>query len=257
MPMTHKKTDSLDRSSRTEAANAHVRPPSRRSSSHAGGRSAHRASASFDEAVPLIRLPLGYRASKRFLDVFVSASLLLLLLPAFLLIALAVRFSGPGPVFYRSRRVGRGGHEFWFLKFRTMHADAEALKASMAHLNTHSGPIFKAKDDPRITRVGRFLRKYSLDELPQLIHVLSGEMAMVGPRPHLPSEVAYYGEADRARLSVKPGLTCYWQVRGRSDLSFEEWIALDLEYVRDMGMMVDLKLMAATPRAVLGGKGAY
>jgi lipopolysaccharide/colanic/teichoic acid biosynthesis glycosyltransferase len=255
--MIHKKSDSLDRSNRPEVTNAHVRPSSRRSSPHGAGRGAHRTNAFFPEAIPLIRLPLGYRASKRLLDVFVSASLLLLLFPAFLLIALAVRLSGPGPVFYRSRRVGRGAQEFWFLKFRTMHADAEALKASMAHLNAHSGPIFKAKDDPRITPVGRILRKYSLDELPQLLHVLVGEMTMVGPRPHLPSEVAHYRDADRARLSVKPGLTCYWQVRGRSDLSFEEWIALDLEYVRDMGMMVDLKLMAATPRAVLGGKGAY
>lgn len=207
--------------------------------------------------IPVARLPLGYRVSKRSLDVLVSASLLLLLLPAFLLIALAVRLTSSGPALYRARRVGQGGREFWFLKFRTMRCGADAEKASMAHLNEHSGPIFKAKDDPRITRVGRFLRKYSLDELPQLVHVLRGEMTLVGPRPHLPCEVVNYGPTDWERLAVKPGLTCYWQVLGRSDLSFDEWIALDLRYVRDMSLMADLKLMAATPRAVLGGKGAY
>jgi lipopolysaccharide/colanic/teichoic acid biosynthesis glycosyltransferase len=204
-----------------------------------------------------VSLPLGYRACKRLLDVLVSGSLLLLLAPVLLLVAAAVRLSSPGPVLYRSVRIGRGGRRMAFLKFRTMRRDAEALKASVSHLNEKGGPIFKAKDDPRITPVGRFLRRYSLDELPQLAHVLLGEMTLVGPRPHLPCEVARYRPEDWARLSVKPGLTCYWQVRGRSDLSYEEWIALDLEYVRDMGLRTDLRLMAATPKAVLGGKGAY
>jgi len=144
-----------------------------------------------------------------------------------------------------------------FLKFRTMHINAEALKASMAHLNQQTGPIFKHKNDPRITAVGRWLRRFSLDEMPQLLHVLQGEMTLVGPRPHLPCEVEHYSESDRTRLLVKPGLTCYWQVQGRSDLSYETWVALDLKYVNDMNLMTDLKLLAATPKAILGGKGAY
>lgn len=204
-----------------------------------------------------LALPLGYRFAKRCLDVLVSGLLLLLLLPAFILIALAVRLSGKGPVLYRSVRVGQGGKRMAFLKFRTMHAGADRLKASLQELNEKSGPIFKLKEDPRVTPVGRFLRKYSLDELPQLVHVLLGDMTLVGPRPHLACEVERYRPEDWARLAVKPGLTCYWQVRGRSDLSFEEWVALDLEYIRDMSLLADLKLLAATPKAVLGGKGAY
>lgn len=198
-----------------------------------------------------------YHVAKRLLDIIVSGLLLFALLPAFLLIALAIRCTSPGPTLYRSIRIGKGGRRMKFLKFRTMRMDAEALKVSLIHLNEKDGPIFKARNDPRITPVGRFLRKYSLDELPQLLHVLLGEMSLVGPRPHLPCEVELYSDAHWARLTVKPGLTCYWQVRGRSDLSFEQWVALDLEYVRDMGLMTDLRLLAATPRAVLGAKGAY
>jgi len=187
----------------------------------------------------------------------VSGLALLALLPAFLVIALAVKLTSSGPVLYRSVRVGRRGRHIAFLKFRTMVTGAEAQKAALSHLNEKDGPIFKAKNDPRITPVGRVLRKYSLDELPQLIHVLMGEMTLVGPRPHLPCEVERYRPEDHARLSVKPGLTCFWQVGGRSDLSFEEWVAMDLRYVREMGLRTDLRLLAATPKAVLGGKGAY
>lgn len=217
----------------------------------------HAQSGSMPFLVPSRPLPVSYQVVKRSLDVLVSGAMLLLLLPVFLLIALAVRLSGPGPVLYRSTRVGRGGRRMTFLKFRTMYADAETMKVRLANLNQHSGPIFKARNDPRITPVGKFLRKFSLDELPQLLHVLMGDMTLVGPRPHLPCEVERYRPQDWARLAVKPGLTCYWQIRGRSDLSFDEWVALDLEYIRDMGLLTDLRLLAATPRAVLGGKGAY
>ncbi len=209
------------------------------------------------EPSSILRLPRGYAFAKRLLDVSVSGVLLLLLLPAFALVALAVRLTSRGPVLYRSVRIGRGGRPLRFLKFRTMVTGAEAQKAALAALNEKDGPIFKAKDDPRITPVGRVLRRYSLDELPQLLHVLTGEMSLVGPRPQLPCEVARYRERDGARLAVKPGLTCFWQIRGRSDLSFDQWIDLDLEYVRDMGLLTDLRLLLATPKAVLGGKGAY
>lgn len=207
--------------------------------------------------VPIKRLPLAYLLAKRALDVLVAGGLLLLLLPAFLIVALAIRLSSPGAVLYRSTRVGRGGRHIGFLKFRTMVAGAEAQKAALAAMNEKGGPIFKARNDPRITPVGRFLRKYSLDELPQLLHVLTGEMTLVGPRPHLASEVERYRPQDWARLAVKPGLTCYWQVQGRSDLSYEEWVALDLKYIDDMCFTTDLRLILATPGAVLGGKGAY
>jgi lipopolysaccharide/colanic/teichoic acid biosynthesis glycosyltransferase len=204
---------------------------------------------------PPIRL--SYLFTKRLLDVLVSSLALLALLPAFLLIALAIALTSRGPVLYRSTRVGRGGRRMAFLKFRTMVTGAEAQKLALEHLNEKSGPIFKSRNDPRVTRVGRLLRRYSLDELPQLLHVLAGDMSLVGPRPHLPSEVERYRPGDHARLAVKPGLTCYWQVGGRSDLSYEEWIAMDLRYVREMGLRTDLRLLAATPKAVLGGKGAY
>ncbi len=202
-------------------------------------------------------LPPVYRIAKRSLDLLVSGLLLLLFLPVFILIALAIKLTSPGPLLYRSVRIGQGGKRMAFLKFRTMVTGAEAQKAALAAINEKSGPIFKAKNDPRITPVGRVLRKYSLDELPQLVHVFLGQMTLVGPRPHLPAEVERYRPQDHVRLSVKPGLTCYWQVQGRSDLSYEEWIALDLKYVRAMSFMTDLRLLAATPKAVLGGRGAY
>jgi lipopolysaccharide/colanic/teichoic acid biosynthesis glycosyltransferase len=208
-------------------------------------------------AVQIKELPWGYRIAKRSIDLIVSSVALLMLLPVFILIVAVIRLTSPGSALYRSKRIGLGGRTIWFLKFRTMRSDADSMKDILAHLNNHDGPIFKAKNDPRITSVGRFLRKFSLDELPQFIHVFLGEMTLVGPRPHLPCEVEHYGPEDRLRLSVKPGLTCFWQVSGRSDLSFEEWIRLDLKYVQEQSLLTDLKLLAITPIAVLGGKGAY
>ena len=169
------------------------------------------------------KLPMAYQLAKRCLDVLVSAGVLLLLLPLLVLVAILIKVTSKGPIIYRSRRVGKNGKEFWFYKFRTMYTGAEALNAQLANQNQHTGPIFKIKSDPRITPIGKFLRKYSIDEMPQLLHVLLGDMTLVGPRPHLPTEVKHYDEKAAQRLLITPGLTCYWQIMGRSDLAYDEW----------------------------------
>lgn len=207
--------------------------------------------------VQLRHLKIGYRACRRALDIFVSGLLLLLLAPVLLLAALAVKLSSRGPIFYSSTRVGMGGRPIKFTKFRTMIVDADDLHHKVVHLNEKDGPVFKVKADPRITSVGRFLRRSSIDELPQLWLVLTGKLTLVGPRPHLPSEVAKYDDHCWERLSVKPGLTCYWQVQGRSELDFDAWIELDLKYVREMNSAVDLAILAKTPIAILSARGAY
>ncbi len=194
---------------------------------------------------------------KRALDIVGSLTLILLLSPLLIAAALAVRLTSPGPILYISRRAGLGGRAFPFIKFRSMHVDAETRKVELLALNEHSGPIFKMKRDPRITPIGRFLRKYSIDELPQLFCVLRGDMSLVGPRPPILSEVAAYGPDEVERLRVKPGLTCYWQIMGRSDLSFERWMELDRDYVRDNSFWLDLKILVRTPEAVIKGRGAY
>ena len=201
--------------------------------------------------------PVPYAVWKRTLDIIASAILLLVLFPVFVIIAIAVKLTSRGPVFYKSDRVGLGGRPIDFVKFRTMCMDADAKLAELVEQNEKDGPIFKIKNDPRTTKVGRILRKFSLDELPQLISVFKGDMSMVGPRPPLKREVALYDERTMQRLTIKPGITCYWQVMGRSDLSFQEWIDLDMRYIEEMSFWVDLKIMLLTPTAVLKGKGAY
>lgn len=196
-----------------------------------------------------------YAPLKRVLDIACALVLLLLLLPVFVVIAILVRASSPGPVFYKSNRVGRCGHLFPFVKFRSMRPDAEHLLAQLQGQNEKDGPIFKIKDDPRITPIGRFIRKYSLDELPQLWSVLVGQMSMVGPRPPLAKEVEQYDEFALRRLTVKPGITCYWQVMGRSRLTFEEWMELDNQYIDEMSFLTDLKIIAKTPWAIIHPKG--
>jgi lipopolysaccharide/colanic/teichoic acid biosynthesis glycosyltransferase len=195
---------------------------------------------------------------KRVIDIIGALFALLILSPLLGLTALAVACTSPGPVFFRQVRVGQFGKTFSFLKFRSMYVDAEERKADFEALNQHSsGPIFKIRDDPRMTPVGRIIRKLSIDELPQLFHVLSGKMSLVGPRPPLPAEVAKYRPHEHARLLAKPGLTCIWQVSGRSDLDFDTWVAMDISYLRDWNLWLDLKLLAKTIPAVLSGKGAY
>lgn len=181
--------------------------------------------------------------------------LLVALAPVFALLALAVRLGSAGPVIYRQTRVGRNGEPFPMWKFRTMVVGADRMKGGL--VNDHDGHMFKLRRDPRITPIGRFLRRYSLDELPQLVNVLLGHMSLVGPRPPLPEEVAHYDQVEMRRLSVKPGLTGLWQVSGRSDLSWHETVSLDLQYVDNWSWGWDISVMARTVRAVLDGRGAY
>lgn len=192
---------------------------------------------------------------KRTMDIVFSFLILLLSAPIFVAASIAVKASSPGPVFFRQTRCGMNGRRFDLLKFRTMVVNADRLKSTIEHLNEMSGPVFKAKNDPRITRVGRFLRKYSLDELPQLINVLKGDMSLVGPRPPLPDEVAKYDMWQRRRLSVPPGLTCIWQVAGRNRIGFDQWMKLDLEYIDNWSLSRDFKIIMKTIPAVLRGTG--
>jgi len=197
------------------------------------------------------------RGGKRLLDILVSATLLLLLAPVFLVIALSVKLGSPGPVLFRCNRVKRGGELFEFWKFRSMRAGAECDKSSLLHMNEVDGPVFKVANDPRITRVGRWLRRTSLDELPQLVHVLRGDMTLVGPRPPEPQEILEYEPWQLRRLSVKPGLTCLWQISGRSLIGFEEWMRLDLEYIDNRSLSMDLRILLRTLPAVISGRGAF
>lgn len=196
-------------------------------------------------------------AIKRMIDVVGSAAALVLLAPLLLAVAVAIKVTSRGPVFFTQARVGRSGEVFNFVKFRSMRTNAAYEKPQLRELNEKDGPIFKIRNDPRITSVGRWIRKLSIDELPQLAHVLSGKMSLVGPRPHLPEEVAAYDARAYRRLSVKPGITCIWQVSGRADLDFDTWIDLDLEYIDQWSLGLDLALLVRTVPAVLGGKGAY
>ncbi|MEU1123907.1 sugar transferase [Streptomyces sp. NPDC005899] len=182
---------------------------------------------------------------------------LLVLAPLFVVVALAVRFSSPGPVFHRQTRHGRHNRPFTMWKFRTMVADAEARRHELSSANESGGPMFKMRRDPRVTRVGHALRRTSVDELPQLLNVLRGDMSLVGPRPPLPEEVSRYDERELRRLAVRPGLTGLWQVSGRSDLSWQETVSLDLWYVDNWSVATDVGLLARTVRAVTDGRGAY
>ncbi len=193
---------------------------------------------------------------RRVLDFSGSLFLLLFLAPVFLLIALLIRMDSSGPVLYRQVRCGLNGRKFTFYKFRSMVQGAEAMKSDLETHNLMNGPAFKMKNDPRVTRVGRFLRKTSLDELPQLINVLRGDMSFVGPRPPLPEEVEKYEGWQRRRLSMKPGITGLWQVSGRNAIDFREWMKLDLEYIDNWSLWLDLKILLKTIPVVLMGKGA-
>ena len=197
------------------------------------------------------------RLAKRTLDTCGSTLALILLLPVFVLVMVAVRCSGRGSVFFVQDRCGLSGRLFRFYKFRTMVVDAEARKAELVHLNEVTGPAFKIKRDPRITRVGRVLRKLSLDELPQLFNVLKGDMSLVGPRPPTPDEVEHYTTRQVQRLAVIPGITGLWQVSGRSTIAdFDRWIDLDLHYAQTWSIWLDLRILARTPLAVLRMEGA-
>ncbi|MBI1798806.1 MAG: sugar transferase [Candidatus Eisenbacteria bacterium] len=197
------------------------------------------------------------RAGKRVLDLFGATVALVLTSPVLLLAALAIKLESRGPVFYKSTRIGRGGRPFTFYKLRSMVNGADRHRHHLTHLNEADGPVFKISNDPRITRIGRFLRSTSIDEIPQFFHVLAGEMSLVGPRPPIPEEVAQYEPWQLHRLDVRPGLTCLWQISGRSRIGFQEWMRLDLEYIRQQSPMLDLKILLRTIPAVLSREGAY
>ena len=197
------------------------------------------------------------RYGKRLVDLALGFPATIALLPILLICAVAIKLDTPGPVLYRSTRVGRGGKTFRFYKLRSMVQGAEHHQSQLAHLNEVTGPVFKIARDPRITSVGRILRKTSLDELPQLFNVIKGEMSLVGPRPPIPKEVAQYEPWQLRRLSVRPGITCLWQISGRSRLGFDEWMRLDMEYIDRRCLALDLRILARTIPAVFSGEGAY
>lgn len=224
----------------------------------------------FDRAVPVdsCRTADGYShfvsvepkpaqlALKRLFDIAVSGTALWLLLPLLVAVAALVKLTSRGPIFFRQVRVGRFGRTFHMLKFRSMGADAEAQRGELEALNEQKGPVFKIAKDPRVTPLGRFLRKHSIDELPQIVNVLRGDMSIVGPRPPIPSEVLKYQAWQRRRLSVRPGLTCIWQVSGRSQISFDEWMYLDMRYIDHWSLGEDVKLVLKTVPVVVNGRGA-
>jgi lipopolysaccharide/colanic/teichoic acid biosynthesis glycosyltransferase len=199
-----------------------------------------------------------YLIMKRMIDIFFSALGLLVLMPLFVVVAILIKLEDPkGKVFFRQNRVGKNEKQFPMYKFRSMVSNAEALKENLMAYNEVSGAMFKIKNDPRITQIGRFLRKTSIDELPQLWNVLIGQMSLVGPRPPLPEEVAQYTEYDKQRLTVTPGCTGYWQVNARNSVGFDEMVQLDLTYIHIRSTMLDLKIIVKTGLMLLGSKDAY
>jgi len=193
---------------------------------------------------------------KRSIDVVGSAFLLALLSPFLLCLAIAVRLSSPGPILYRWRVVGLGGQPFQSYKFRSMVANADSLRSQLLSRNEMTGPVFKVSDDPRVTKVGSWMRRYSFDELPQLYSVLKGDMSLVGPRPPLITEYAEFTDFQKQKLAVKPGMTCLWQVNGRNQVSnFDEWVKLDLQYIREWSLYLDLKILLQTLREVCNASG--
>lgn len=200
----------------------------------------------------------GYRFIKRLFDVVASSVAVVILSPVFLIIAIAIKVNDPaGPVFYTQTRVGKDGKPFKMFKFRSMVTNADELLERLRDQNEVEGAMFKMKDDPRITKVGKFIRKYSLDELPQLLNVVGGSMSIVGPRPPLPFEVEEYTDYDRQRLMVKPGATGMWQVGGRNALSFDQMVELDLTYINERSIWLDLKIMFETVKVMIKPNAAY
>ena len=197
-----------------------------------------------------------YYATKRTIDIVGSLTGIIILSPVFLVVAIAIKVDSKGPVFYCQNRVGKNGKLFKMFKFRSMIVNAEELLEKLQDKNEMSGPMFKINDDPRITKLGHFIRRTSIDELPQIYNVLRGKMSLVGPRPNLPDEVEKFNEYQKKKIVVKPGLTCYWQVMGRSSVGFEDWIGMDLKYIEDRNTVVDIVLILKTFKVFLGDKNA-
>ena len=190
---------------------------------------------------------------KRIFDILACIFALIILSPLFLIISTLIKATSKGPIFFSQVRVGLNGRKFKMLKFRSMVTNAEMLKSALEKFNEQSGPVFKIKNDPRITSIGRFIRKYSIDELPQLFNIINGDMSIVGPRPPLPTEVAKYKAWHAKRLTVLPGLTCKWQVSGRNNIQFDEWMRLDCQYIDEWSFWLDIKLILQTNPVVLFG----
>ena len=197
-----------------------------------------------------------YEVIKRIIDIVASFTGLIVLSPLMLVVSILIKLESKGEVIFKQKRVGLNGKEFYMYKFRSMVINAEELKAELESQNEMSGPMFKMKDDPRITKIGKFIRKTSIDELPQLINVIKGDMSLVGPRPSLPKEVEEFETWMRERLEVKPGLTCIWQVSGRNNIDFEDWMKLDISYVEDRNLWIDIKLIFKTVLVLFGDKNA-
>ncbi|SHK17092.1 exopolysaccharide biosynthesis polyprenyl glycosylphosphotransferase [Clostridium cavendishii DSM 21758] len=197
-----------------------------------------------------------YNVFKRLIDILGAIVGIVLLVPVYVIVIIAIKLDSKGPVIFSQNRVGLKGKIFKMYKFRSMIVNAEELKEVLKDANEMSGPMFKIKHDPRVTKVGRFIRKTSIDELPQLINVLKGEMSLVGPRPSLPEEVEKFDYWMLERLDVKPGITCYWQIRGRNNVSFEEWMKLDIRYIKERNFFLDMKLIFKTFWVLFGDKHA-
>jgi lipopolysaccharide/colanic/teichoic acid biosynthesis glycosyltransferase len=200
---------------------------------------------------------LRYVFLKRAIDVFGALFGLVILSPILIAVGIAIKFDSKGPIFYSQVRVGKDGKCFKMYKFRSMVTNAEELLDKIKDKNEMDGPMFKIKKDPRITNIGKFIRRTSIDELPQLMNILNGDMSLVGPRPSLPNEVAEFEPWMIERLSVKPGLTCFWQVSGRNNIGFKEWMEMDIKYVRERNTLTDLKLILKTAMLMLGDKNAH
>lgn len=210
----------------------------------------------FKDSMEMKEYRIGYCFLKRAMDVICSLIGIIVLSPIFLIVSIAIKSESKGSCIFFQDRVGRYGKSFKMYKFRSMVANAEELKDKLCDKNEMDGPMFKMKDDPRVTKVGKFIRKTSLDELPQLINVLKGDMSLVGPRPSLPKEVKEFEPWMMKRLEVTPGLTCYWQVSGRNDIEFEDWMKLDIKYVMERNILVDIKLILKTFFVLFGDEHA-
>jgi exopolysaccharide biosynthesis polyprenyl glycosylphosphotransferase len=213
--------------------------------------------------IPLVTIQSGPQdgwqlLSKRLIDIMASTVLLVLLAPLFIAVVLLIKWDSPGPVFFGQERVGLNKRRFRMLKFRTMLKGSDQQQCALEHLNEAEGPVFKIKNDPRITRIGAFLRRFSIDELPQLVNVLKGEMSLVGPRPLPVRDVERIDvQWHKRRFSIKPGITCLWQVNGRSNIAFNDWVRMDLDYIDKWSLGLDLLILVKTIPAVLRGPGAY
>ena len=197
-----------------------------------------------------------YEKIKRFFDICLSAAALVVLSPVLLVIAILIYLEDKGPVIYSQTRLGKDGRSFKLYKFRSMCVDADEKLKDLQKLNERDGPVFKIRDDPRVTKVGKFIRKTCIDELPQLVNIIKGDMSIVGPRPPLPNEVEQYNSYQKQRLLVVPGLTCYWQIQKGEETTFDEWVELDLKYIKERSILLDFRLILLTFKVILSGKGA-